>query len=88
MAKKQPILEQMRRNPKDDWRIDEVLKVCDQHELEYRLPKGTSHYVVSSPLLRDSLCVPYKRPIKPIYIKNLVSYVDAHILAKKEGEID
>ena len=84
MAKKKSILEKMRSNPKDDWRIDEVIKVCNKHGLEYKNPNGTSHYIVFSPYLRDALCVPYKRPIKQGYIKALVSYVDEHLRMKEE----
>lgn len=87
MARKKSLLDQMRANPRGDWTIAQVESLCAKVGLEIRRPNGSSHYVVSSPLLRDSLTVPYKRPIRPIYIKKLVSYSDAHIdLGKEEND--
>ncbi|MDE0590443.1 hypothetical protein OU789_10940 [Halocynthiibacter sp. C4] len=86
MAKKKPLLEKMRDNPRDDWTIAQVENLCAQMGLEVRKPNGSSHYVVSSPVLRDSLCVPYKRPIRSLYIKKLVGYIDAHIEVTKKKE--
>lgn len=88
MAKKKDLLEQMRANPRDDWTIAQVEKLCAKLGLEIRVPSGSSHYVVSSPYLRDSLTVPYKRPIRPLYIKKLVSYSDAHVARTKESPDD
>ncbi|ABF64416.1 hypothetical protein TM1040_1683 [Ruegeria sp. TM1040] len=78
MAPKKSLLERMRANPRDDWTITQVETLCKKIGLDVRKPNGSSHYVVSSKYLRDSLCVPYKRPIRALYIKNLVSYSDAH----------
>lgn len=77
-AKKRPLVDRMAENPKGDWTIEDVKKLCGQHDLEIRSPNGSSHYVVSSPRLRDSLCVPYKRPVKPRYITLLCYMVYAH----------
>lgn len=79
MAPKTGILEQMRSNPKRDWTIKDIERVCRQHGLELLPPRKGSHYKVSSKHLRDILTVPAHRPIKVVYIRNLVSYVDAHI---------
>lgn len=68
----------MQANPRDDWTIQDVAKLVDQEGLEMRAPKGGSHNVVSSRHLEDSLVVPARRPIKPIYIKMLTSFVQAH----------
>ncbi len=78
MVRKQSLLEKMRRNPRDDWTISNVETLCRQVGLEIRKPSGSSHYIISSKYLRDSLTVPYKRPIKALYIKHLVSYSEAH----------
>lgn len=85
MAPKKSLLEKMRANPKGDWTIQQVCTVCDQLDIEVRKPNGSSHYVVVSAFLRDALCVPYKRPIRVIYIKHFVSYCDAHKSAKEES---
>ena len=81
-AKKRSLLEQMQDNPKGDWTIEDVKKLVKQHGLEIRSPNGSSHYVVSSRHLRDSLCVPHNRPIKPRYIGLLCSMVQTHMEAE------
>lgn len=68
----------MAANPRADWTIEDVKSLAKKEGLEVRLPNGGSHTVVSSPLLRESLCIPAKRPIKPRYIKELVGYARAH----------
>lgn len=83
MAKKQSLLDRMEANPRDGWKIEDVKALVKQEDLELRSPNGGSHYVVSSPHLRDSLCVPFKRPIKMFYIKALVSYALAHRASKE-----
>lgn len=86
MAKKRSTLDKMAANPHDDWTIENVKTLVKQEGLEIRSPSGGSHHVVSSPLLRDSVCVPHKRPIKSIYIVHLVHYAEAH--RKAEGGQD
>lgn len=76
-AKKRSLLDRMADNPRDDWTIEDVQKLCDHHDIEFRQGAG-SHSVVSSPYLRDSFTVPARKPIKPRYIKDLVGYVWAH----------
>ena len=86
MAKKRKLLSEMRDNPAGDWTIEDVLKLVRQEGLKSRKPNGGSHYVVFSPQLRDSLCVPHKRPIKARYIRMLVSYVEAHQVCARLGD--
>jgi hypothetical protein len=86
MAPKKSVLEKMRANPRGDWTIAQIETLCVKVGIEIRKPSGSSHYVLSSPFLRDSLTVPYKRPIKPLYVKKLVSYTDAHQTSRKESE--
>jgi len=83
-AKKRDLIERMRENPKNDWTIADVKKLAKAHGLEVRSPSGSSHYVVSSKFLRDSLCVPHNRPIKARYITLLCLMVDAHLDAGDE----
>ena len=78
MVKKKDLLEKMRANPADDWTIANIETLCAKVGLEVRKPSGSSHYVVTSPYLRDAQTIPFKRPIKSLYIKQLVSYCDAH----------
>lgn len=68
----------MRDNPRDDWTIGDVEKVCIAEGLDLRKPSSGSHHVVVSARLRDVLTIPHKRPIKARYIALLVSYAGAH----------
>jgi hypothetical protein len=89
MVKKQSLLARMRANPVADWVISDVDKLCREHGLTLSPPSGGSHYFVSSPFIEGSLSVPARRPIKAIYIKQLVSLCVAHLEAveEQEGEI-
>lgn len=79
MAKKLPLLEQMRANPNADWTVSQVEKLAKEVGLHIRPSKGGSHnMIISSPKEPFHLTVPFKRPIKPIYIKRLVSLADVH----------
>jgi hypothetical protein len=41
-------------------------------------PKGGgSHYKISHPNQREILTIPSRRPIKPVYIRELVKFIDA-----------
>ncbi|RWX76067.1 type II toxin-antitoxin system HicA family toxin [Neorhizobium lilium] len=71
-------LERMRANPQADWRMEDIIAVCAEFEIACRAPRGgSSHFKVSHPAIRDILTVPSKRPIKPVYIRHLVQFIDA-----------
>lgn len=72
-------LEKMRENP-SDWRIEDVVSVCEEHGITCSKPKNGSHYKVSHSSMAEILTVPFKRPIKPVYIKKLVEFIDAVLL--------
>ena len=84
MTRRERLLEKMRANPKADWRIEDVETLCRQVGLTLSPPSGGSHYMVTSPHAAGGLPVPFARPIKPIYIKKLVSLADAHSM-KENG---
>lgn len=68
-------LDDMERNP-SGWRIQDVESVCTLHGAKCAPPRGGgSHYKVSRPGKVEILTVPFKRPIKPIYIKKLVAFL-------------
>ena len=72
MSKAERILAKMRNNPRD-WRIDSLITVARAHNIKWR-QRGTSHVV----FIRSdgqTLPVPARRPIKPIYIKKFVDFV-------------
>ncbi len=72
MSKVDKILEKMQNNPRD-WRIESLKTVAKAYDIEWR-QRGTSHVV----FIRNdgqTLPVPARRPIKPIYIKKFVDFV-------------
>ena len=72
------IIDRMRRNPAADWSIGDVSSVCAQHGLRFSPPTGGgSHYKVSHPARRDILTIPRARPVKPVYIRKLVRFIEA-----------
>lgn len=70
-------LERMRRNPAADWTISDVEAVCWEHGILCEPSRGgSSHYKIAHPDLRAKLTLPFRRPIKPIYIRRLVAFID------------
>ena len=70
-------LEQMRRNPQGNLAINDIEKLCAEFDVICAPPRGGgSHYRVAHPKMIEKLTIPYKRPIKPIYIKKLVGFID------------
>ena len=73
-------LEAMRANPRSGWRIEDVEAVCREHGIFCQPPRGGgSHYKIAHPKLAEKLVIPFKRPIKPVYIRDLVAFVDRAI---------
>lgn len=70
------LLERMRRNPRGDWTMDNLLTIARRMNIEVRNSDG-SHHVFSLPGVEEDVTVPYKRPIKPVYIKKFLALVDA-----------
>lgn len=75
MNKRIKLLEAMRNNPRD-WRIDDLISVAQQLEIECR-NHGGSHHIFSYPGVEDDVSVPAHRPIKPIYIRQFLILVDS-----------
>jgi hypothetical protein len=72
MSQREKILEKMKNNPRD-WRIDILKAQADYFGIQW-VHDGTSHCVFD--FGEVSLCVPAKRPIKPIYIKQFVMLIE------------
>jgi hypothetical protein len=71
-------LENMRRNPRSDWKITDVEALCNEFGILCKpVSGGGSHYKVGHPRMTNKLTIPFKRPIKPVCIKQLVTFVDA-----------
>lgn len=78
-------LEKMRDNPRNDWTIEDIEKVCRDLGINCSPPTSGSHYKVSSEHLAGALPIPRNRPIKPIYIKKLLNLADAHMQVAGKG---
>ena len=72
MANAKKILEKMKANPKD-WRIDKLKTVATAHNVTWR-QKGS--HVIFADEYGETLPVPAKRPIKPVYIKMFVAFIE------------
>jgi len=70
------LLARMKRNPQGDWTIKEDETVCAQHGVSCKPPTGGgSHYKVSHARIDHIQTIPFKRPIKAVYIRRLVSFL-------------
>lgn len=69
------LLERMRGNPRD-WQIEDVLVVCRTHGIDCTAPRKGSHYKVKHASMATILTIPAHRPLKPVYIRDLVRFVD------------
>jgi hypothetical protein len=76
VRRRRDLLTRMRANPRD-WAISHVERLCQIHGLRCTPPSGGgSHYTVRAPGMAIILTIPARRPIKPIYIRNLVRFVE------------
>jgi len=75
MTKADKTIAGMRANPQG-WTIADVERACSQVGLACKPPKRGSHYKISHPALPEILTVPFKRPIKPVYIRELLRMID------------
>ncbi|WP_445190926.1 type II toxin-antitoxin system HicA family toxin [Sphingomonas sp. Tas61C01] len=75
MSRAEKLLERMRANPRD-WRIADVVAACEAAGVACTPPRAGSHYKVKHPDLIEILTIPAHRPIKPVYIRALVQFID------------
>ena len=74
MAAHEKSLTRMRNNPRD-WRIDELKSLANRLGIDWR-NEGGSHHVFSYPGVDDDVCIPARRPIKPVYVRHFLELVD------------
>jgi hypothetical protein len=68
----------MRASPAANWRIADIEAVCRTFGVRCAPPRGGgSHYKVSHPSRPYILTVPFRRPIKPVYIVKFVRFIEA-----------
>ena len=72
------LLARMRANPAGDWTIADVERLCAAFGLLWRPGKGTSHVSIKHTSSMTILTIPAHRPIKAIYIRKLVRYIEDH----------
>jgi hypothetical protein len=79
-------VDRMRSNPAGDWSIADVAALCREHSVECMPPSGGgSHWKVSDPSQNDILTVPSRRPIKAVYIRKLVRFIE-QVQAARHGK--
>lgn len=67
----------MRANPRGRYTIADVQAVCSLYGITCIKPTGGSHYVLKHPEIPGILTVPFRRPIKTIYIMLLLDMIAA-----------
>ncbi|MDB5429133.1 MAG: HicA-related toxin-antitoxin protein [Caulobacter sp.] len=77
MTRADKLLERMRHNPRDDFDIDDVMSVCRSAGVSCEAPTRGSHYAIWHDSQVAILTVPARRPVKPVYIRALVAYIQA-----------
>jgi hypothetical protein len=72
------LLNRMRKNPAADWSMHDIGALCRALGCRCSPPSGGgSHFKISHPSRPEILTVPFRRPIKPVYIRKLVRFLDS-----------
>ncbi len=66
----------MKNNPRGDWRIEDVETVAKRHGFSVNRPGGGGSHVILRHHSGEKLTVPARRPIKPVYIRQLVQMIE------------
>ncbi|MDN5864121.1 MAG: type II toxin-antitoxin system HicA family toxin [Gammaproteobacteria bacterium] len=74
MSKAEKLLRKMRAN-RIDWRIETLEIIAQRYGIEVR-KTGGSHFVFMHPDSELAITVPFKRPIKPVYITRFLALLD------------
>jgi len=64
----------MRANPRD-WRIKELETIATRFGIDVR-KTGASHFVFLHPGAELAVTIPFKRPIKPVYITQFLALLE------------
>jgi len=73
MGKLEKLIAKLEQNPRN-WKIEDLKNIADRFGLLVREGKG-SHVVFSYPEIPTALCIPAKRPIKPIYVRKFADLI-------------
>lgn len=74
MTKADKLLAKMRANPRD-WRIEEIEAVARRFGVDVR-KTGGSHFVFLHPDAEIAVTIPFKRPIKPVYVMQFLALLE------------
>jgi hypothetical protein len=74
VARASKTLEQMRANPRD-WRIEQLETVAKAFAVNIRRPRG-AHVIFEHPAVPTAVSLPARRPIKPVYVRAFVAFID------------
>lgn len=75
MSKAGKPVERMGANPRD-WRMESLEAVAGRYGIQVR-KTGGSHFVFLHPNADIAVTIPFKRPIKPIYLSRFLALIDA-----------
>ncbi len=75
MSSTEKKIDAMRANPKADWHIGDFEAVARALGMSVR-KGGGSHVVFSHPCSRTRVTIPARRPIKPVYVREFIAFVD------------
>ena len=70
------LLARMKNNPRDNWRIEDVETVARRYGFSIHRPGGGGSHVTLRHHSGEKLTVPARRPIKPVYIQQLVQMIE------------
>lgn len=81
-------MERIRQNP-NNVSLDNLRRVLEDYGFEYRQTVG-SHYTFTFVLAGETklFVVPFRRPVKPVYVKRAIKLIDAIIEEQGEHEPD
>ena len=72
MSKKDKLIKLIKNNP-TNVRFEDLKKILE--DMGYKaINRGGSHYVFTKKD-SESLCIPYKRPVKVIYVKQVIEII-------------
>lgn len=83
MARSRDLLGEMRANPSGNWRIEDVCTLARHFGIDCLPPKRGDHFKIAHPSQHEILTIPARRPIKQVYIRKLVRFIEDVI--EKQG---
>lgn len=88
MSRRQKRLERIRQNP-NNVSLADLQTVLEDYDFEYRRTSG-SHYTFTYELGGETrlFTVPFRRPVKPVYVKQALRIIDQIVQEQGEDEPD